>query len=142
MLASLGLLAFSSTQSCMPLQYTICQCALGFAAFLGRSGICSFVPLEGDCDNTHAMMMQAAEELPVSHIILAVQVEQSLVLKDWDEGTLDDMGCYTSQGNIYQVRVMLLKLRWLSAAGLSFAQKLKSKTVSAIDAAEDPPCVT
>ncbi len=82
--------------------------------------------------------MQAAEEFAVSHIILAVQVMQDFFLKDWDEGTLDDMGCYTPQSDIYQVGVMLLKSPRLSAAGLSFAQKLKSKTINAIDAAEDP----
>ena len=82
--------------------------------------------------------MQAAEELAVSHIILAVQVKQDFSLTDWDEGTLDDMGCYTPQSDIYQVGVMLLKSRRLSAAGLSFAQRLKSKTINAIDAAEDP----
>ena len=84
------------------------------------------------------MMMQAAEEFAVSHISLAVQVKQDFSLKDWDEGTLDDVGCYTPQSDIYQVGVMLLKWRWLSAAGLFFAQKLKSKTFNAIDAAEDP----
>ena len=86
------------------------------------------------------MLMQAAEECAVSHISLAVQVEQDFSLKDWDEDTRDDMGtgCYTPQSDIYQVGVMLLKSRWLSAAGQSFAQKLKSKTINAIDAAEDP----
>ena len=82
--------------------------------------------------------MQAAEELAVSHITLSVQVKQDFSLTDWDEGTLDDMGCYTPQSDIYQVGVMLLKSRRLSAAGLSFAQRLKSKTINAIDAAEDP----
>ena len=60
--------------------------------------------------------MQAAEEFAVSHISLAVQVEQNFSLKDWDEDTLDDMGCYTPQSDIYQVGVMFLKSRWLSAA--------------------------
>ncbi|DBB14580.1 TPA: hypothetical protein ACH3X3_004848 [Trebouxia sp. C0006] len=64
-----------------------------------------------------------------------LRVELDFSLKDWDEGTLDDMGCYTPQSDIYQVGVMLLKSRRLSAAGMSFAQKLKSKTM---DAAEDP----
>ena len=80
-------------------------------------------------------LMQAAEEFAASDITLAVQVELDFSLKDWDEGTLDDMGCYTPQSDIYQVGVMLLKSRRLSAAGMSFAQKLKSKTM---DAAEDP----
>ena len=82
--------------------------------------------------------MQAAEELAVSHITLAVQVKQDFSLTDWDEGTLDDIGCYTPQSDIYQVGVMLLKSRRLSAAGLLFAQSLKSKTINAFDAAEDP----
>ena len=119
----------------MPLRYAICQCALGPTAFLGRSGVCTFLPLEGDYDKTS---WQAAEEIAVSHISLAVQVKQNFSLKDWDEGTLDDMGCCTSQSDIYQVGVMLLNCRRLSAASLSFAQKLKSKTINAIDAAEDP----
>ncbi|KAL3155434.1 hypothetical protein ABBQ38_010991 [Trebouxia sp. C0009 RCD-2024] len=66
------------------------------------------------------------------------QVKQDFSLKDWDEGTLDDMGCYTPQSDTYQIGVMLLKSRHLSADGLIFAQKLKSKTINAIDAAKDP----
>ncbi len=82
--------------------------------------------------------MQVAEELAVSHTLFDVQVKQDFFVIDWDEGTLDDMGCYTPQSDIYQVGVMLLRSRQLSAAGISFAQKLKSKTINAIDAAEDP----
>ncbi|KAL0020556.1 hypothetical protein WJX77_002344 [Trebouxia sp. C0004] len=66
------------------------------------------------------------------------QVKQDFSLQDWDEGTLDDMGCYTPQSDTYQIGVMLLKSRHLSANGLVFAQKLKSKTIKAADAAEDP----
>ncbi len=57
----------------------------------------------------HGMLMHAAEEFAVSHITLAVQVKQGFSLKDWDEGTLDDMGCYTPQSDIPQVGMMLLK---------------------------------
>ncbi|DBA84058.1 TPA: hypothetical protein ACH3X1_006539 [Trebouxia sp. C0004] len=66
------------------------------------------------------------------------QVKQDFSLQDWDEGTLDDMGCYTPQSDTYQIGVMLLKSRHLSTDGLIFAQKLKSKTIKAVDAAEDP----
>ncbi|DBA67486.1 TPA: hypothetical protein ACH3X2_001766 [Trebouxia sp. C0005] len=66
------------------------------------------------------------------------QVKQNFSLKDWDEGTLDDMGCYTPQSDTYQFGVMLLKSRHLSADGFRFAQKLKAKTITAVDAAEDP----
>ena len=48
------------------------------------------------------------------------------------------MGRYTPQSDTYQIGVMLLKSRHLSADGLKFAQKLKSKTVKAVDAAQDP----
>ena len=48
------------------------------------------------------------------------------------------MGCYTPQSDTYQIGVMLLKSRRLSTNGLIFARKLKSKTINAIDAAEDP----
>lgn len=48
------------------------------------------------------------------------------------------MGCYTPQSDTYQIGVMLLKCRHLSADGIVFAQKLKSKTIRAVDAAEDP----
>ncbi|KAA6421387.1 MAG: hypothetical protein FRX49_08664 [Trebouxia sp. A1-2] len=65
-------------------------------------------------------------------------VKQNFSLKDWDEGTLDDMGCYTPQSDTYQFGVMLLKSRHLSADGFRFAQKLKAKTITAVDAAEDP----
>ena len=42
--------------------------------------------------------MQAAKEFALSLITLAVvQVKQEFALKDWDEGTLDNMGCYTPQ---------------------------------------------
>lgn len=83
--------------------------------------------------------MQAVEELTVFHnIVAAVQVKQEFSLKEWDEGTLDDMGCYTPQSDTYQIGVMLLKSQHLSADGLIFAQKLKSKTVKAVDAAEHP----
>ena len=123
----------------MPLRCTICQCVVGPAAFLGRLGVCPFLPMAGDSDNAHGMLMQAFEGFTVFHNIpAAVQVKQDFSLKDWDEGTLDDMGCYTPQSDIYQIGVMLLKSRCLSADGLIFAQKLKSKTIDAFAAAEDP----
>ena len=37
--------------------------------------------------------MQVAEELAVSHTLFDVQVKQDFSVTDWDEGTLDDMGC-------------------------------------------------
>ena len=106
--------------------------------FLADLEFAHFSPWKVILITHHGMLMQAAEEFAVSHITLAVQVKQDFSFKDWDEGTLDDMGRYTPQSDIYQVGVMLLKSRRLSAAGISFAQKLKSKTINAIDAAEDP----
>ena len=67
-----------------------------------------------------------------------MQVKQDFSLKDWDEGTLDNMGRYTPQSDTYQIGVMLLKSRHLSSDGRKFAQKLKSKTIKAVDAEEDP----
>lgn len=63
---------------------------------------------------------------------LLIQVEQDFFLTDWDEGTLDNMDRYTPQSHcdVCQVGVMLLKCRHLSAAGLSFVQKLKSKILN------------
>ena len=65
---------------------------VGSGAFLGRSGVCTFLALAGD--NTHDMMLQAEEELAAFHITLAaVQVKQAF--SDWNEGTLDNISCYT-----------------------------------------------
>jgi len=123
----------------------VCHCDIRFAnvlwdpqPFLADLEFAHFSPWKVILITHHGMLMQAAEEFAVSHITLAVQVKQDFSFKDWDEGTLDDMGRYTPQSDIYQVGVMLLKSRRLSAAGISFAQKLKSKTINAIDAAEDP----
>ena len=82
---------------------------MGSRAFLGRSGVCTFLPLarDDDHDNTPSILMQAAKEFAVSY--------------------------YTPQSDVYQVGVVLLKCRHLSAAGLSFAQKLKSKPINAVD---------
>lgn len=58
-------------------------------------------------------------------------------LQDWDDGTLDDMGQYTPESDIYQIGVMLPKSLCLSADSRAFAYKLKSKSISAAEAAED-----
>ncbi|KAA6426275.1 MAG: hypothetical protein FRX49_03387, partial [Trebouxia sp. A1-2] len=58
-------------------------------------------------------------------------------LQDWDEGTLDEQGQFTPESDVYQIRVMLLKFQEVSAASRAFADKLKSKSISAVDAAED-----
>ncbi|DBA71818.1 TPA: hypothetical protein ACH3X2_010971 [Trebouxia sp. C0005] len=71
------------------------------------------------------------------HIFLPWQVPQDLSLQDWDEGTLDDKRQYTSEIDVYQIGVMLLKFLEVSAASRAFADKLKSMSVSAADAAED-----
>ena len=95
--------------------------------------------MTGDDENTTGILMQAVEEFTVFHNTLAaVQVKQDFSSKDWTEGTLDDMGYFTPQSDTYQIGVMLLKCRQLSADGLAFAQKLNSKTINAADAAEDP----
>jgi len=123
----------------------VCHCDIRFAnvlwdpqPFLADLEFAHFSPWKVILITHYGMSMQAVRQFAVSHISLAVQVKQDFSFKDWDEDTLDDMGCYTPQSDIYQVGVMLLKCRQLSAAGLSFAQKLKSKTINAIDAAEDP----
>ncbi|KAA6419297.1 MAG: hypothetical protein FRX49_10696 [Trebouxia sp. A1-2] len=66
-----------------------------------------------------------------------LRVPQDLSLQDWDEGTLDDKRQYTSESDVYQIGVMLLKFLEVSAASRAFADKLKSMSVSAADAAED-----
>ncbi len=67
----------------------------------------------------------------------AVQVLLDFSLQDWDEGTLDDKGQYTPESDVSQIGVMLLKSQSLSAASMAFADKLRSKSISAADAAED-----
>ena len=80
MLASLRWLALC----CLPLRSAISQCAVGPAAFLGRSGVWTFLPLEGEYDNTHGMSMQAAEEFISSHTPLAaLQVKHDFSFRDW-----------------------------------------------------------
>lgn len=69
--------------------------------------------------------------------VAALQVPLDFSLQDWDDGTLDDTGQYTPESDIYQIGVMLLKSLCLSAASRAFAYKLKSKSVSAAEAAED-----
>ena len=59
--------------------------------------------------------------------VAALQFPLDLNLQDWDDGTLDDTGQYTPESDIYQLGVMLLKSRGLSAASRAFAYKLKSK---------------
>ncbi|DBA95594.1 TPA: hypothetical protein ACH3X3_013443 [Trebouxia sp. C0006] len=65
------------------------------------------------------------------------QVSSGLIFTDWDEGTLDHANCYTTESDIYQIGVMLLKLPSLSPAGVAFGHKLKTKTVTAAEAAQD-----
>ncbi len=67
----------------------------------------------------------------------AVQVLLDFSLQDWDEGTLDDKGQYTPESDVYQIGVMLLNSQSLSAASMAFADKLRSKSISAADAADD-----
>ena len=67
----------------------------------------------------------------------ALQVLLDFSLQHWDEGTLDDMGQCTPERDIYQIGVVLLKSLYLSAASRAFAHKLKSKSVSAAEVAED-----
>lgn len=69
--------------------------------------------------------------------VAALQVPLDFSLQDWDDGTLDDTGQYTPESDIYQIGVMVLKSLCLSAASRAFAYKLKSKSVSAAEAAED-----
>ena len=66
-----------------------------------------------------------------------LQVSSGLIFTDWDEGTLDHASCYTTESDIYQIGVMLLKLPSLSPAGVAFGHKLKTKTVTAAEAAQD-----
>ena len=67
----------------------------------------------------------------------ALQVPLDFSLQDWDEGTLDDMRQYIPESDVFQIGVMLLKFLEVSAASKAFADKLKSKSISAADAAED-----
>ena len=60
----------------------------------------------------------------------AFQVPLDFSLQDWDEGTLDDEGRYTTESDTYQIGVMLLKFQYLSADSWEFAHKLKSKSLS------------
>lgn len=69
--------------------------------------------------------------------VAALQVPPEFALQDWEDGTLDDMGQYTPKSDVYQIGVMSLKFLCLSAASRAFAYKLKSKSVSAAEAAED-----
>ncbi|KAL3151311.1 hypothetical protein ABBQ38_013147 [Trebouxia sp. C0009 RCD-2024] len=66
-----------------------------------------------------------------------LRVPLGFSLQDWDDGTLDDMGQYTPESDIYQIGVMLPKSLCLSADSRAFAYKLKSKSISAAEAAED-----
>lgn len=112
---------------------------MGPKAFLGRSGVCTFLALAGDDGYVHCLLLQAVDSnLLLQYTLAVVQVQQGFSFTDWDEGTLDEAGCYTPQSDTYQIGVMLLKCQHLSPAGLSFACKLKSKAVSAADAAKDP----
>ncbi|DBB03662.1 TPA: hypothetical protein ACH3X3_010989 [Trebouxia sp. C0006] len=65
------------------------------------------------------------------------QVLLDVPLQDWDEGTLNEKGQYTPESDVYQIGVMLLKFQELSTASRAFADKPKSKSLSAADAAED-----
>ena len=67
----------------------------------------------------------------------ALQVPLDFSLQDWDEGTLDEKRQYTPESDVYQIGVMLLKFLEVSAASRAFADKLKSKSISAADVAED-----
>lgn len=70
--------------------------------------------------------------------VAALQVPLDFSLQDWDDGTLDDRGQYTPESDVYQIGVMLLKSLCLSTASRAFAYKLKSKSISAAEAAKDP----
>lgn len=137
------LLACADLHSAEP--QATCHCDVRFAnvlctwdlePFLADLEFTHFSPWQV-INNTHGMLMQAVEELTVFNNTLGVvQVKQDFYLKDWHEGTLDD--CYTPQSETYQIGVMLLKSRHLSAYGLTFAHELKSKTINAGDADKDP----
>ncbi len=75
--------------------------------------------------------MQLVEALAV------VQVTHGFTFTDWEEGTLNDTNCYTVLSDTCQVGVILMNFHSLSPVGTAFAQKLKSKTINAADAAQD-----
>ena len=83
--------------------YDLPMCSGTCSLFLADLEFAHFSPWKVILITHHGMLMQAAEEFAASHISLAVQVKQDFSLKDWNEDTLDEMGCYTPQSDIYQV---------------------------------------
>lgn len=63
----------------------------------------------------------------------ALQVLLDVPLQGWDEGSLNEKGQYTPESDVYQIGVMLLKFQELSMASRAFADKLKSKSLSAAE---------
>ena len=89
--------------------------------------------------NIHvSILTNACIDCASSKSAAVVQVPPNFSLKDWDKGTLDDTGQYTPESDTYQIGVMLLKFEGLSATSRAFALNLKSKSLSAAAAAENP----
>ena len=121
----------------------ICHCDVRLAnvlwdpqPFLADLELAHFSPLAGNHLSLLICQFKSVE-CTTWRTVVAFQVPQDLSLQDWDEGTLDDKRQYTSESDVYQIGVMLLKFLEVSAASRAFADKLKSMSVSAADAAED-----
>ena len=135
------LTACAHMHAAMPLP--ICHCDVRLANVLwdpqplsGRSGAGTFFSLAGN----HFYLLSCQFRSVTGTIwrtVAALQVPLNFSLQDWDEGTLDEKRQYTPESDVYQIGVMLLKFREVSAASRAFADKLKSKSISAADAAED-----
>ena len=120
----------------MPLRCTPSKCAMGSPTLSGRSGAGTFFSLAGN--HLYLLICQFKSVKRTSwRTVAALQVPLEFSLQDWDEGTLDEKRQYTPESDVYQIGVMLLKFLQVSAASRAFADKLKSKTISAADAAED-----
>ena len=136
MLDSLRSLACCQAPAYMPLRCTARKCARGSPTLSDRCGAGTLFSLAGNHLSLLICQFKSVERAGW-RTVAALQVLLDVPLQDWDEGTLNEKGQYTPESDVYQIGVMLLKFQELSTASRAFADKLKSKSLSAADAAED-----